>query len=98
MYYINEPLMHTYNNRFEWYETVGLYKDYISSLSKLKIRINHFTFNNIREKYEIQNKDLDITLQEVTVFEETLDKIMEKVEDGNRVELDQNTKQIVIHR
>ncbi len=125
MYYIDEPLMHSYNNRFEWYETVGLYKDYISSLSNLKIRINHFTFNNIKEKYEIQNKDLDITLDEVTVFEETLDKIMERVEEnkrteemmtvkrersvtkkakfyideyGNRVELDQNTEQIVIHR
>jgi len=86
MYYIKEPLMHSYNNRFEWHETVGLYKNYISSMQNLKIRINHFTFNNIKEKYELQRKEMDITLDDVTVFEETFDKIIQKVEEDKEIE------------
>ena len=125
MYHINEMLMHEYNNRFEWHETVGLYKDYLNILNTLKLKINHFTFNNIKEKYEIQKKELDTTLEDVTIFEETFEKVMERVEEdkkieemmtvkderqvtkkakfyidknGNRIELNQDVNQVVIHR
>ena len=86
MYGIKEPEMHYYNYRFEWHETVGLYKDYLESLKNLKLKINHFTFTSIKEKYEIQNKELDTTLEEVTIFEETFDKVMERVEEDKRIE------------
>ena len=124
MYKVNESVMHSFNNRFEWHETVGIYKDYISLLDNLKIRINHFTFNTIKEKYEIQKKELDIVIQDINIFEETYDKVLKKVEEdleieekmtvknkrnitkkakffidenGNRIELDQNITQVVIH-
>ena len=86
MYSIKEPIMHYYNYRFEWHETVRLYKDYLDALKNLKLKINHFTFNNIKEKYEIQNKELDTTLDDVTVFEETYDKVMERVEEDKKIE------------
>ena len=124
MYNVNESLMHSFNNRFEWHETVGLYKDYVSLLDNLKIRINHFTFNTIKEKYEIQKKELDIVIEDINIFQETYDKVLKKVEEdleieekmtvknkrnitkkakffidenGNRIELDQNITQVVIH-
>ena len=86
MYHINESMMYQYNNRFEWHETVGLYRDYIDTLNTLKLKINHFTFNNIKEKYEIQKKELDMTLEDVTIFEETFDKVMERVQEDKRIE------------
>lgn len=86
MYDIKEPIMHYYNYRFEWHETVGLYKDYLECLKNLKLKINHFTFNNIKEKYEIQNRELDTSLEEVTIFEETFEKVMERVEEDKRIE------------
>ena len=62
MYNIKKSTMEYYNNRFEWHETVGLYNNYLSVLDNLKIRINHFSFNSMKEKYEIQKKEMDITL------------------------------------
>lgn len=125
MYFITESQMHAYNNRFEWHETVGLYRDYTNQLNNLKLRLNHFTFNCLKESYEIQKKELDLTLDDITIFQETSDKILERIEEdkrieemmtvkrerkvtkkakffidenGKRVELDQNTEQVVIHR
>lgn len=86
MYGIKESTMHYYNYRFEWHETVGLYKDYLESLKNFKLKINNFTFTSIKEKYEIQNKELDTSLEEVTIFEETFEKVMEIVEEDKRIE------------
>ena len=86
MYDIKEYMMHQFNNRFQWHETVGLYKDYTEMFENLKIRINHFTFNTIKEKYQIQNKELDISLDDVTIFDETFSKIFEKVEEDKRIQ------------
>ena len=86
MYDIKEYMMHQFNNRFQWHETVGLYKDYTEMFENLKIRINHFTFNTIKEKYQIQNKELDISLDDVTIFDETFSKVSEKVEEDKRIQ------------
>ena len=86
MYCIDEPLMHYYNYRFEWHETVGLYKDYLEELKNLKLKINHFTFNNIKQKYEIKNKELDTTLDDITIFEETYEKVLDRVEEDKKIE------------
>lgn len=86
MYHINESLMHSYNNRFEWYETVGLYKDYSAIIENLRLRINHFTFNNMKEKYELQKKELDITLTDIVIFEETLEKVSRTVDEDKKIE------------
>lgn len=125
MYSITESQMHSYNNRFEWYETVGLYRDYQNQLKNLELRLNHFTFNTIKENYEAQKKQLDLTLDDINIFSETSEKVLEKIEEdkkieemmtvkrerkvtkkakfyidenGDRINLDQNIDQIVIHR
>ena len=76
---ITKNKMYEYNNRFEWHETVGLYNDYEELMNKLSLKINHFTFNNLKEKYRLQHKEFDITLQEINTFEETLEKVKEKL-------------------
>ena len=86
MYDVKEYKLHQFNNYFEWHETVGMYKDYVQMFENLKLRINHFTFNIIKEKYEIQNKELDISLGDVTIFDETFEKVLEKVEEDKRIE------------
>lgn len=83
---ITKNKMYEYNNRFEWHETVGLYNDYEELMNKLSLKINHFTFNNLKEKYRLQNKEFDITLQEINTFEETLEKVKEKIEEDKIIE------------
>jgi hypothetical protein len=117
--------MKKYNNRFEWHETVGLYKDHKKIMNSLKLKINYFTYNNMKEKYDLQRKDIDFDLGDIEIFEKTYDKVLEKFkeekeifemmevrgrrnltkkakfyidENGNRVELDQNISQVVIHK
>jgi hypothetical protein len=122
---IDLNLMKKYNNRFEWHETVGLYKDHKKIMNSLKLKINYFTYNNMKEKYDLQRKDIDFDLGDIEIFEKTYDKVLEKFkeekeifemmevrgrrnltkkakfyidENGNRVELDQNISQVVIHK
>ena len=121
---IDENLMFRYNNRFQWHETVALYRDYQNYFDKLKNKINNFTFCNIQERYKLLGKELDIELGDVELFEETLQKVVDRIEEekriddmmtvkdrrqvskkakfyidenGNRVELDENVNQVVIH-
>lgn len=121
---ISLEMMYQYNNRFEWHETVALYKDYDSIFEKLKNKINHYTYCNIQERYKLLNKELDVELSDVNLFEETFQKVSDRLEEerkiedmmtvkdrrqvskkakfyldenGNRVELDDNVNQVVIH-
>ena len=79
-------MMHQYNNRFEWHETVALYRDYESIFEKLKNKINHYTYCNIQERYRILDKDLDIELSDVTLFEETFQKVSDRIEEDKKIE------------
>ena len=38
------------------------------------------------KKYQIQNKELDISLDDVTIFDETFSKVSEKVEEDKRIQ------------
>lgn len=122
---IDINLMTKFNNRFEWHETVGLYKDYEKMFSSLKLKVNYFSYVNGKEKYKILDKNFDLDINDIKIFEETYTKVMEKIEedkairdmmevkskrkltkkakfyideDGNRIELDQNIEQVVLHK
>ena len=83
---IDNNLMKKYNNRFEWFETCGLYKDYTDILHKLNLKINHFTYNNMKEKYDLQNKVFDLKLEEINIFEETYQKVLDKIEEEKEIQ------------
>jgi hypothetical protein len=83
---IDENLMIRYNNRFEWHETVALYREYENYFTKLNKKINHFTFSNIQERYMLLKKELDIELSDVKLFEETLEKVRERLEEERQIE------------
>lgn len=122
---IDINLMIKFNNRFEWHETAGLYKDYEKMFNSLKLKVNYFSYVNSKEKYKILDKNFDLDINDIKIFEETYTKVMEKIEedkvirdmmevkskrkltkkakfyideDGNRIELDQNIEQVVLHK
>ena len=79
-------IMYRYNNRFEWHETVYLFKDYLKYVEKLKNKINLFTYNNTKDNYQKLNKDFDLSLEEITLFEDTYDKVYKIFEEDKEYE------------
>ena len=78
---ITIDLMYKYNNRFEWHETVALFKDYEYSFERLKDKVNLFTYSNMKDHFIKINKEMEKNLEDITLFEETVEKVENEIKE-----------------
>ena len=75
LYNINLKTAEGFSENYGYGDSVFLFKTYKDNMDRLKQKVNNIEFNNLKEK------DKEIKLKEVNIFQEAYDKVLEIVKE-----------------
>lgn len=124
LYGIPMEKMSPWNQKYGYHRTEGIYEIYNMRLACLKDQINRLAYNEEVAKAEEKGLEPDIKLNDINVYDEIVQKVMQNIEEdieydisvahrqrrnvtrkakffinerGERVEIGEDVKQVVLH-